>query len=352
MLASESMRLNKYISESGICSRREADRFIEQGHVFINGKRAGIGDQVQVGDRVLVNGQVIEPREADSLVLIALNKPVGIVSTTEVGEKDNIVDFVNHSTRVFPIGRLDKESQGLIFLTNHGDLVNKILRAGNDHEKEYLVTVDKPVTDEFIKGMAAGVPILGTITKKCKVKKEAPFVFRITLVQGLNRQIRRMCEHFGFEVTRLERIRIMNVGLKGLPVGEWRDLTDDELIELFKLIEDSSSEVKPAKGDKAKASAAQGAKFAQGRTPGQGKKPRRDDDHEIGGRPNVPGPEAFENRSHAGKGAAAKGGSAKGGINRGGASKTGAVKGGPNKGGKPAAGKPRSGQSGRQKKGR
>ncbi|MBP6793262.1 MAG: 23S rRNA pseudouridine(2604) synthase RluF, partial [Aeromonas sp.] len=146
MLADESMRLNKYISESGICSRREADRFIEQGNVFINGKRAGVGDQVFAGDLVKVNGQVIEPREADSLVFIALNKPVGIVSTTEAGEKDNIVDFVNHSTRIFPIGRLDKDSQGLIFLTNHGDLVNKILRAGNDHEKEYLVTVDKPVT--------------------------------------------------------------------------------------------------------------------------------------------------------------------------------------------------------------
>ena len=336
MLADESMRLNKYISESGICSRREADRFIEQGHVYINGKRAGIGDQVQVGDLVKVNGQVIEPREADSLVFIALNKPVGIVSTTEAGEKDNIVDFVNHSTRVFPIGRLDKDSQGLIFLTNHGDLVNKILRAGNDHEKEYLVTVDKPVTDEFIRGMGAGVPILGAVTKKCKVKKEAPFVFRITLVQGLNRQIRRMCEHFGFEVTKLERIRIMNVSLKGLPVGEWRDLTDDELIELFKLIEDSSSEVKPAKGEKPKTPAAQTAK------PAQGKKPRRDDDHEIGGRPNVPGPEAFEKKSPAGKGT----------VGKGGAGKAAAAKGAPSKGGKPAPGKPRSSQAGRQKKGR
>ncbi|WP_123245916.1 23S rRNA pseudouridine(2604) synthase RluF [Aeromonas dhakensis] len=349
MLADESMRLNKYISESGICSRREADRFIEQGCVFINGKRAGVGDQVFAGDLVKVNGQVIEPREADSLVFIALNKPVGIVSTTEVGEKDNIVDFVNHSTRIFPIGRLDKDSQGLIFLTNHGDLVNKILRAGNDHEKEYLVTVDKPVTDEFIRGMSAGVPILGTVTKKCKVKKEAPFVFRITLVQGLNRQIRRMCEHFGFEVTKLERIRIMNVSLKGLPVGEWRDLDGDELIELFKLIEDSSSEVKPAKGaqpanaqgGKPKAPAAQGSKSAPG------KKPRRDDDHEIGGRPNVPGPEAFEKRTPAGKGAAGKGGAAKGGSAKGSAGK-----GAPNKGAKPAAGKPRAGQGGRQKKGR
>lgn len=227
MLPDSSVRLNKYISESGICSRREADRYIEQGNVFLNGKRATIGDQVKPGDVVKVNGQLIEPREAEDLVLIALNKPVGIVSTTEDGERDNIVDFVNHSKRVFPIGRLDKDSQGLIFLTNHGDLVNKILRAGNDHEKEYLVTVDKPITDEFIRGMGAGVPILGTVTKKCKVKKEAPFVFRITLVQGLN------------------RTRIMNVSLSGIPLGEWRDLTDDELIDLFKLIENSSSEAKP-----------------------------------------------------------------------------------------------------------
>lgn len=245
MLPTQSTRLNKYISESGICSRREADRYIEQGNVFINGKRAGIGDQVVAGDVVKVNGQLIEPRNDEDLVFIALNKPVGIVSTTEDGEKDNIVDFVNHSSRIFPIGRLDKDSQGLIFLTNHGDLVNKILRAGNDHEKEYLVTVNKPVTDEFVQGMSAGVPILGTKTKKCKVKKEAPFTFRITLVQGLNRQIRRMCEYFGYEVTKLERTRIMNVSLTGLPPGEWRDLTDDELIALFKLIENSSSEAKP-----------------------------------------------------------------------------------------------------------
>ena len=255
MLPTQSTRLNKYISESGICSRREADRYIEQGNVFINGKRAGIGDQVVAGDVVKVNGQLIEPRNEEDLVFIALNKPVGIVSTTENGEKDNIVDFVNHSTRVFPIGRLDKDSQGLIFLTNHGDLVNKILRAGNDHEKEYVVTVNKPVTDDFIRGMGAGVPILGTVTKKCKVKKEAPFAFRITLVQGLNRQIRRMCEHFGFEVTKLERTRIMNVSLTGLPPGEWRDLTGDELIELFKLIEDSTSEARPAKKAKPKAAA-------------------------------------------------------------------------------------------------
>ncbi|TFZ48717.1 23S rRNA pseudouridine(2604) synthase RluF [Serratia proteamaculans] len=247
MLTKPSTRLNKYISESGICSRRDADRYIEQGNVFINGKRVTLGDQVFPGDVVKVNGQLIEPRNEDNLIFIALNKPVGIVSTTEEGEKDNIVDFVNHSTRIFPIGRLDKDSQGLIFLTNHGDLVNKILRAGNDHEKEYLVTVNKPVTDDFIRGLGAGVPMLGTVTKKCKVKKEAPFVFRIVLVQGLNRQIRRMCEHFGYEVTKLERTRIMNVSMAGLPPGEWRDLTDDELVELFKSIEGSSSEAKPAK---------------------------------------------------------------------------------------------------------
>ncbi|ARU95560.1 23S rRNA pseudouridine(2604) synthase RluF [Tatumella citrea] len=241
MLTNSSTRLNKYISESGICSRRDADRYIEQGNVFINGKRAAVGDQVYAGDVVKVNGQLIEPRNEEDLVLIALNKPVGIISTTEDSEKDNIVDFVNHSKRVFPIGRLDKDSQGLIFLTNHGDLVNKILRAGNDHEKEYVVTVNKPITDEFIQGMSAGVPMLGTVTKKCKVKKEAPMVFRITLVQGLNRQIRRMCQHFGFEVTKLERVRIMNVSLKGLPPGEWRDFTDDELIELFRLLENSTS---------------------------------------------------------------------------------------------------------------
>ncbi|WP_276639841.1 23S rRNA pseudouridine(2604) synthase RluF [Siccibacter turicensis] len=250
MLPTHSTRLNKYISESGICSRRDADRYIEQGNVFINGKRAGIGDQVVAGDVVKVNGQLIEPRNEEDLVFIALNKPVGVVSTTEEGERDNIVDYVNHSTRIFPIGRLDKDSQGLIFLTNHGDLVNKILRAGNDHEKEYVVTVNKPVTDEFIRGMGAGVPILGTMTKKCKVRKEGPFSFRIVLVQGLNRQIRRMCEHFGFEVTKLERTRIMNVSVAGLPPGEWRDLTADELIELFKLIENSSSEAKPAKAVK------------------------------------------------------------------------------------------------------
>lgn len=237
-----STRLNKYISESGMCSRREADRFIEQGNVFINKKRAEVGDQVNPGDVVRVNGAKIEPPEAEDLIFIALNKPVGIVSTTEMEEPDNMVSFVNHSSRIFPIGRLDKDSQGLIFLTSNGDLVNKILRAGNNHEKEYVVTVDKPLTEEAINTMASGVPMLGTKTKKCKVVQESANVFRIFLVQGLNRQIRRMCEHCGYQVTKLERVRIMNISLKGLPVGDWRDLTEKEMAELSKMIEHSSSE--------------------------------------------------------------------------------------------------------------
>lgn len=252
MTTGTSTRLNKYISESGMCSRREADRHIEQGKVYINGKRATVGDQVLPGDTVKVNGQVIEPRAEEDLVFIALNKPVGIVSTTDSAEKHNIQRFVGHNERIFPIGRLDKDSQGLIFMTSNGDLVNKILRAGNSHEKEYLVTVDKPVTGEFIAGMAKGVPILGTVTKKCKVSRESRFVFRITLVQGLNRQIRRMCEYFGYTVTRLERIRIMNVSLKGLAVGQWRDLNEKELAGLFDAIRDSSSEAAPGSGKVAK----------------------------------------------------------------------------------------------------
>jgi 23S rRNA pseudouridine2604 synthase len=236
------MRLNKFISESGLCSRREADKFIERGLVFINKRKATIGDQVNVGDKVRVNGTELEPREGEDIVFIALNKPVGVTSTTEENVQDNIVHFVNHSKRIFPVGRLDKDSQGLIFLTNNGDIINKILRAGNNHEKEYLVTVNKPLTPEMISGMARGVPILGVNTKKCKVVQETTHVFRITLIQGLNRQIRRMCEHFGYEVTKLERVRIMNIGLKGLPVGEWRDLTDSEMDIINNLLEDSTND--------------------------------------------------------------------------------------------------------------
>ena len=237
------MRLNKFISESGICSRREADAFIERGLVTINKRKAGIGDQVQVGDRVVVNGMALEPRKGEDIIFIALNKPVGIVSTTE-DVKDNIVRFVNHSARIFPIGRLDKDSQGLIFLTNNGDLVNKILRAGNNHEKEYVVTVNKPLTQSIITSMSNGVPMLGVMTKKCKIELINPTTFRIILVQGLNRQIRRMCEHFGYEVTKLERVRIMNISLKGLPVGDWRDLTESEMKTIYAMIAKSSGEDK------------------------------------------------------------------------------------------------------------
>lgn len=242
---SEPTRLNKFIAESGICSRREADRFIEQGNVRINGKRAVIGDQVYPGDIVHVNGNALEPMEATQHIYLALNKPIGITSTTELSDRTNIVDFVNHSRRVFPIGRLDKDSQGLIFMTSDGDIVNKILRASNNHEKEYLVTVNKPITDQFIEGMSAGVPMLGQRTKKCMIAKETPLIFRIILVQGLNRQIRRMCEFFGYEVVKLERIRIMNVTLKGLPQGDWRDLTPTELSGIFKMIEKSEGHTPP-----------------------------------------------------------------------------------------------------------
>lgn len=239
-----STRLNKYIGQSGMCSRKEADTFIKNKKVLINGKYPEIGDQVFPGDIVTVDGQEIHPKDEEDLVFIALNKPVGIVSTTEESERANIVAFVAHPIRIFPIGRLDKDSQGLIFLTSNGDLVNKILRAGNNHEKEYLVTLNKPITDNFINGMSKGVPILGVVTKKCKIEKKSNNVFKITLIQGMNRQIRRMCEHFNYAVTKLERIRIMNISSKGLSTGDWRDLTKGELKILFELTKDSSSETK------------------------------------------------------------------------------------------------------------
>ena len=242
-----SIRLNKYISDSGLCSRREADRHIEQGKVFINGKRALVGQQVTRNDKVSVNGHIIESEGVKELVFLAFNKPVGITSTTEAEVRDNIIDYVNHSDRIFPIGRLDKDSQGLIFLTNNGDMVNKILRAGNKHEKEYLVTVDKPITAQFLRGMSEGVPLLGEMTKKCKVVEVSIFIFKIILIQGLNRQIRRMCEHFNFEVVKLERVRIMNINLANLPLGEWRQLTEQELAGIFKMLTKSSSVVKKTK---------------------------------------------------------------------------------------------------------
>jgi 23S rRNA pseudouridine2604 synthase len=231
------IRLNKAISSTGYCSRREADKLIEQGKVLLNGVVGVLGDRVGEADEITVEGKVLK-REA-KLVYIALNKPTGITCTTELDVRDNIINFVNHKERIFPIGRLDKPSEGLIFLTNDGDIVNKILRAGNNHEKEYAVMVDKPITNDFLRKMANGVPILDTVTKKCHVEKESDYVFKITLTQGLNRQIRRMCEYLGYEVYRLKRLRIMNVSLEDLPLGEWRDLTPVELKEIKEMVQDS-----------------------------------------------------------------------------------------------------------------
>ena len=226
------MRLNKFISESGKASRRGADKLISDGRVTINGRRATIGSQVEPGDDVRVNGEQI--RIARNNVYIALNKPVGITSTTEKGVKGNIVDLVNHPLRIFNIGRLDKDSEGLILMTNDGDIVNEILRAENKHEKEYIVSVDKPITPEFLKNMSEGVKILGQKTLPCKVEQLSKYDFKIILMQGLNRQIRRMCEALGYQVYRLQRIRIMNIHLGNLPPGQWRDLSKKERTQLFR----------------------------------------------------------------------------------------------------------------------
>lgn len=228
------MRINKYLSEAGIVSRRGADKWVEEGKVTINGVLATVGSQVEAGDIVCVDGK--EVKKEEQLVYIALNKPVGITSTTERHIKGNVVDFINHPLRIFHIGRLDKESEGLLLMTNDGDIVNKILRAENHHEKEYIVQVDKPITEQFIKKMAAGVDILDTTTLPCFVEKISDKVFKIILEQGLNRQIRRMCSALGYSVKRLQRIRIMNIKLGNLKVGQWRDLTDKERAELFKLL--------------------------------------------------------------------------------------------------------------------
>lgn len=222
-----SISLNKFISSTGICSRREADKWIDEGRVKINGKVAQKGNRVEENDEVTIDGKSLKSKP--NLVYIALNKPPGITCTTDLKDKTNIIDFVNHKARIFPIGRLDKPSTGLILLTNDGDIVNKILRSENNHEKEYIVTVDKPLTKTFLRKMQKGVPILDTITKKCKTKQLDETTFKIVLTQGLNRQIRRMCEHFDYQVLTLKRIRIMNIHLKDLPVGKWRDLSKKEL---------------------------------------------------------------------------------------------------------------------------
>lgn len=232
-------RINKYLSEVGFCSRRAADKLIDQGRVTINGVVPEMGTKITEGDVVRVDGELIEGQN-DKPIYLAFNKPIGIVCTTDTRvEKDNIIDFINYPTRIFPIGRLDKPSEGLIFLTNDGDIVNKILRARNHHEKEYLVTIDRPITKHFLEQMANGVPILETVTRKCNVEEITKYQFKIVLTQGLNRQIRRMCEYLGYNVRKLKRVRIMNVKLD-VPVGKWRELTKDELNEINSLVTSSS----------------------------------------------------------------------------------------------------------------
>ncbi|RAR46815.1 23S rRNA pseudouridine(2604) synthase RluF [Flavobacterium lacus] len=231
-------RINKFLSESGYCSRREADRLITEGRVTINGTVPEMGTKVFETDEIRVDGKLIRENRGKPIYL-AFNKPAGIECTTNQSVRNNIVDYINYPERIFPIGRLDKASEGLIFMTNDGDIVNKILRARNNHEKEYIVTVDRPITDRFIEKMSNGVPILDTITRKCKVEQISKYIFKIVLTQGLNRQIRRMCEYLGYEVTALKRIRIINISLD-IQVGRYRDLTPAEIKELNQLIEPSS----------------------------------------------------------------------------------------------------------------
>jgi 23S rRNA pseudouridine2604 synthase len=233
------IRINKFLSQKGFCSRREADKFILDERVTINGIVAKMGEKIDPEDDVSVDGERIS-KKINKKIYIILNKPKGIVCTTDSSvEKDNIIDYINYPKRIFPIGRLDKTSEGLIFLTNDGDIVNKILRAKNKHEKEYHVTVDKPINNDFVKKMSKGVPILNTVTRPCEIKRIKEYEFKIILTQGLNRQIRRMCEHFGYRVKKLKRIRIMNINLD-IPVGEWRYFKDNEISELNKMLSKST----------------------------------------------------------------------------------------------------------------
>lgn len=232
------MRLNKYLSDAGICSRREADRLIREGKIQVDGKTAVLGMQIEEGQEILVNGKTVHREEKK--VLLLFHKPRGIECTADLKIKKNVISYIDYPIRIYYIGRLDKDSEGLLLLTNQGELVNKIMRAGNCHEKEYVVTVDKPVTEDFIKKMSNGVPVLGTVTRKCLVEKTDENTFRIILTQGLNRQIRRMCEYLGYRVKRLKRIRVMNLKLKDLPVGQYREATKKELEDLKSLIQDSS----------------------------------------------------------------------------------------------------------------
>ena len=235
----DSISLNKYISDTGICSRREADKFIETGRVLLNGAVAIKGNRVEEGDEVLLYGKPL--RKNPKRIYIAFHKPRGLTCTTDLRDKTNVISYINHPQRIFPIGRLDKDSEGLIFLTNDGDIVNKILRSRNGHEKEYIVVVDKELAPDFVKRMSNGIPILGTTTKKCMVEKKGRAIFRIILTQGLNRQIRRMCEYLGYDVVKLKRTRIMSIKLDDLAPGKWRYFSEAEMQEIETLLEESTN---------------------------------------------------------------------------------------------------------------
>lgn len=259
------VRINKYLADAGVCSRRAADAFIEEGKVFIDGRRAVAGDRVEKGQTVVFQGKELEKEE--QLVLLALNKPRGIVCTSDTREPDNVVEFVGYGKRIYPVGRLDKDSEGLLLLTNDGNIVNKILRAGNYHEKEYIVKVNKLLTKEFLQGMAGGVPILDTVTRPCRVEALDKYRFKIILTQGLNRQIRRMCEYFGYRVVHLQRVRIMNITLGHLKVGDYRKLTPQELEGLQKLLKNSSNA--PVLHDASKSQASVTYRKERASTPGR-----------------------------------------------------------------------------------
>jgi 23S rRNA pseudouridine2604 synthase len=235
----DSISLNKYISDTGICSRREADKYIEAGRVLLNGVVAAKGNRVEAGDQVLLDGKPL--RQNPQRIYLAFHKPRGLTCTTDLRDKSNVISYINHPQRIFPIGRLDKDSEGLIFLTNDGDIVNKILRSRNGHEKEYIVVVDKPLAPDFVQRMSRGIPILGTTTKKCHVEQKGRSTFKIILTQGLNRQIRRMCEYLGYEVVKLKRTRIMSLKLEDLAAGEWRYFTEEEVREIELLLEESTN---------------------------------------------------------------------------------------------------------------
>ena len=296
----EPIRLNKFISDSGYCSRREADKMIEQGRVTVNGKRPEVGAKVSARDKVRVDGNLLEVDAVEPVYLL-LNKPAGIETTTDTSQRDNIISFTNYPERIFPVGRLDKDSEGLIILTNNGDIVNKILRAGNKHEKEYIVTVDKPINQDFVDRMSNGVSILGVNTKKCFVEQLGPNKFRIILTQGMNRQIRRMCEALGYEVQTLQRTRIMHLSLAKIPLGQWRNMTDTEVAELHRLVAGST---KTEEGSI-------GKKRAEASTPAKSNKPKPRSSAPTGSKSNRFGgaPKGGSKSSSGGKSGKAKGGS-------------------------------------------